>query len=150
MDGHPVVDRIVKKLTAAEGYLELQLPELALEELERVESPGPFTVPFMWITGQALQAQGRFDEAIAPLRHAAQSLPDPMKQDACAALSDCLTRSGRQVSAQNLEATMNPAAAEESTNSGPTLRLDISNLGSLEFNLKLGEGLTISIQSHDE
>ena len=97
--------RNVRKLTAAEGYLELDLPAMALESLQQIEEPGPLVVPCLYLAGESLKRLERYDEAIAPLRHAACSLPRPLREIAWRSLAECLKKSGRDASAQQSRAT---------------------------------------------
>ena len=98
-------NRNIRKLTAAEGYLELDLPELALESLQQIQEPGPLAVPCLYLAGESLKRLERYDEAIAPLRHAACSLPQPLGEIAWRSLAECLKKSGRDVSSQQSQAT---------------------------------------------
>ena len=59
--------RVVKRLAAAEGYLEIGLPTYAIAELNRVSEAGPFEPIVQLFRGEALQAQQKFADAIAPL-----------------------------------------------------------------------------------
>ena len=90
--------RAFRNLTAAEGYLELDLPELALEALLEIKEPGPLTVPCLFLVGETLKKLERYDEAIAPLRQAACSLPSPLSAIAWQSVADCLQKSGRDAS----------------------------------------------------
>ena len=100
------IKRITRRLTAAEGYLELGLPESALAELQSIDNPGPFEGPYMWLMGESLRNQGMYDEAIAPLRHAARALPTEVGQQAWTALKECLEKSGRSATAVDMAQTM--------------------------------------------
>lgn len=88
-------NRIARHLQAAEGFLELDLPKLALEELGEISDPGDFQIPVLWMTAEALKTDGRFEEAVAPLQHIAKTVPSPMNEEACKSLSECLEKSGR-------------------------------------------------------
>jgi tetratricopeptide (TPR) repeat protein len=71
-------DRIQRQLSEAEGYLDLDLPEKALEILQ--SRPDWATMPFEAnsLTGQALCALGRYREALRPLEAAAALRPDDL------------------------------------------------------------------------
>lgn len=86
---------IVRRLAAAEGYLELGLPEYALTELNGVADPGPFAPIAELFRGEALQAQEKYADAIAPLNRAAQMFPAPFNQRALMALSNCYRHDGQ-------------------------------------------------------
>ena len=157
------VNRIMRRLTAAEGFLELQLPGEALGELELIENPGPFEGPYMWMLGEALRYQGRYEEAIAPLSHAAGLLPMPVAQDVWAALAECLTKSGRKApwveTTQALEQLMlgnldvehleernvTGIDSDDRIDSPPTVRIEIPPFAKVQVDIDEQNGLTISI-----
>lgn len=86
---------IVRRLAAAEGYLELNMPLYAIDELNHVEDPGPFEPIAQLFRGEALQAQEKYAEAIQPLNMAAQMFPKPFNQRAFMALSNCYRHEGQ-------------------------------------------------------
>lgn len=100
--------RIVRRLAAAEGYLELQMPTYALEELSRVEDAGPFEPIAQLFRGEALQAQEKYAEAIRPLNLAAQMFPKPFNQRAFMALSNCYRHEGQDQLADEAAAAATP------------------------------------------
>lgn len=61
-------------LQSAEGYLELELPDHALAAISRL-SPEEMNGVAFHLKGEALRALGRYDEAISPLRQAADGSP---------------------------------------------------------------------------
>jgi Flp pilus assembly protein TadD len=61
-------------LRAAEGYLELEMPGHALEALGRL-NPEESNNVVLHLQGEALRALGRYNEAILPLKQAAESSP---------------------------------------------------------------------------
>lgn len=86
---------VVRRLAAAEGYLELGLPGYALSELNSVADPGPFAPIAELFRGEALQAQEKYADAIEPLNRAAQMFPAPFNQRALLALSNCYRKDGQ-------------------------------------------------------
>lgn len=138
-------NRTVRKLTAAEGYLELELPKLALEELASIGDPGEYQIPVMWMTGEALKADGQFDEAVAPLKLVAESVAGPISERAWESLSDCLEKSGRKI------ATAEPAVArnellESAVPAEPgRVNVQIPGFGTLKFSAKDG-AISISVE----
>jgi tetratricopeptide (TPR) repeat protein len=86
---------VVRRLAAAEGYLELGLPNYALAELKSVPDPGPFAPIAELFRGEALQAQEKYADAIEPLNRAAQMFPAPFNQRALLALSNCYRQDGQ-------------------------------------------------------
>lgn len=87
--------RVVRRLAAAEGYLELELPNYALAELNGLTDSGPFAPIAELFRGEALQAQEKYADAIEPLHRAAQMFPAPFNQRALLALSNCYRHDGQ-------------------------------------------------------
>lgn len=85
--------RYQRLLREAEGYLELGLPRLAIEALDRMGEPGTFKGKQLYLMGEALRAQGRFSEAIEALEASAEKAPS--KIDIYLALGWCRKRTGR-------------------------------------------------------
>ena len=100
--------QVVRRLAAAEGYLEIGLPTYALSELSLVGDPGPFEPIVQLFRGEALQAQEKFAEAIAPLNRAAQMFSAPLNQRALIALSDCYRHEGHEILADRAAAAAIP------------------------------------------
>lgn len=150
------ITRVIRQLTAAEGYLELELPVDALDELQKVESPGPFEGRYMWLTGQALRYQGLYDEAIAPLRHAARALPDENGRQAWEALKECLEKSGRSATAEDMVRTMAYLDEQETIRSkqvnrvSSNVRIDVPNFGKLQISFDNNTGLTIKLDPSED
>jgi tetratricopeptide (TPR) repeat protein len=107
---------IVRRLAAAEGYLELQMPAYAMDELNRVADAGPFEPIAQLFRGEALQAQEKYAEAIEPLHQAAQMFPKPFNQRAFMALSNCYRHEGQDQLADEAAAAATPPDMEN----GPT------------------------------
>lgn len=87
--------RLIRRLTAAEGYLELDLPDYALDELERIEDPGPYTGVVDWLTGEALREKQDYQAAIESLQRAVRDIPVPHNRAAVNSLTVCLRNTGR-------------------------------------------------------
>lgn len=60
----------------AEGYLELGLPQQALDALTRMRNPAAMSPHALFLQGEALRCLLRHHEALAPLSRAAQAEPD--------------------------------------------------------------------------
>ncbi|MCA9068641.1 MAG: hypothetical protein KDA84_06950, partial [Planctomycetaceae bacterium] len=88
--------KTVRCLFAAEGYLELQLPERAIDELNRIEDAGELAPYANYLRGQALRNLERYDEAIDALQAAAETIPAPFNQQVWGDLSDCFRQEGLQ------------------------------------------------------
>lgn len=85
--------RYQRLLREAEGYLELGLPHLAYETLQRIEEPGTFRGKQLYLLGETYRAQGRFSEAIDALRASADKAPSNI--DIYLALGWCYKRVSR-------------------------------------------------------
>lgn len=86
--------RVIRKLTAADGYLELGMPTHALGELGSIAAAGPLQPAVEFMTGLALKDQHRYEEAIPPLQKAAVEIPAPHNRDAWLSLGECYRMSG--------------------------------------------------------
>ena len=106
---------VVRRLAAAEGYLEIGLPTYALSELNRVREAGPFEPIVQLFRGEALQAQEKFADAIAPLNRAAEMFPAPFNQRALVALSNCYRHEGQDRLADEAIAAAVPSDAKPGT-----------------------------------
>jgi len=77
----------------AEGYLELGMPQHALDVLARLGDPDRFAAPTAYLWGEALRELQRYGEAIAPLNKAVQAQPGNIQ--VWVALGWCHKRTGR-------------------------------------------------------
>lgn len=59
-----------------EGYLELGMPEQALETLAKLGEPDSFGAHRLYLWGEALRSLERYEEAVIPLQRAAEANPD--------------------------------------------------------------------------
>ena len=84
---------VVQALTQAEGYLELDLPDLALRCLARCDDYGALDFEGNYLNGEALRALERYDQAVAPLRAAVGLRPGAVAPRV--ALGWCLKRTSR-------------------------------------------------------
>jgi tetratricopeptide (TPR) repeat protein len=85
--------RSAKIRLEAEGYLELGLPQHALQALSRLGNPAGFGVEELYLWGEGLRAMRRYFEALLPLERAARLAPDDVR--ICIALGWCYKRTGR-------------------------------------------------------
>lgn len=88
--------RTVRQLAAAEGYLELGMPEHALGQLKAVGDAGPYEAIAELLRGEAFKAEARYEDAIQPLHRAAELFPVPYSNRAWLALSECYRESGQR------------------------------------------------------
>jgi tetratricopeptide (TPR) repeat protein len=77
----------------AEGYLELGMPQHALDALAGLGDPAAFDPHTLYLWGEALRATERYPEAIVPLGQAAEAVPENV--DVWFALGWCYKRTGR-------------------------------------------------------
>jgi tetratricopeptide (TPR) repeat protein len=77
----------------AEGYLELGMPQYALQTLGRLGDPTGFDAQSLYLWGEGLRGMQRHVEALLPLERAAKLAPEDTK--ICLALGWCYKRTGR-------------------------------------------------------
>jgi tetratricopeptide (TPR) repeat protein len=77
----------------AEGYLELGMPQQALDNLARVGEDAKLGPRGLYLRGEALKELQRFAEAVVPLERAAEAVPDAI--EAWLSLGWCYKRTGR-------------------------------------------------------
>jgi tetratricopeptide (TPR) repeat protein len=106
------VPRTIRLLRRAEGYLELQLPERALSELDSITDAEPFEPAVALLRGEALKSQERYAEALIPLKQAATTIPAPLNKRAWRSLSECYRRTGREELAEVADLVLNSDAGE--------------------------------------
>jgi len=85
--------RIVKRMTEASGYLDLEMPQQAIESLRCIKDPGPFEAQVEFLRGKALQQAKCFEDAAVCLAVAAKNVPPVFKKEAFAYLSECVRES---------------------------------------------------------
>ncbi len=112
----PASPKLMKRLSAAEGYLDLDLPERALIELDAVKDPGPWEATVEYMKGEAFIAARRFEEAIAPLKKAAQLIPAPHNKGVWQSLSECYRSRGDDEMAELTEMFAENPQAEVAPN----------------------------------
>jgi Flp pilus assembly protein TadD len=77
----------------AEGYLELGMPEHALETLGRLSDAAELDGNGLYLWGESLRILERYYEALVPLQRAARAAPDDVRIRI--ALAWCYKRTGR-------------------------------------------------------
>lgn len=127
--------KTLRRLSAAEGYLELNLPALAVEELEGIEAGGPLEAVVELMRGRALMAQQHYEAAMEPLRRASQLMPALRTRGAWLTLSECFREDGRDDLAD-----MAKELAESSSSSGSVDFSDVKLKITLQPPEKPGEG----------
>lgn len=94
------ITKTLKRLAAAEGYLQLGMAQHALDELDAVEDSRSCEAPLQFLKGEALRCQKRYDEAVSSLQRAAMLFPAPFNQQAWLALAECFQATGRDALAR--------------------------------------------------
>jgi Flp pilus assembly protein TadD len=85
--------RRAKLRREAEGYLELGMSQHALSSLSRIGDPAQLDSSSLYLWGEALRSQERYEEAIPPLQRAAEFAPENINIHL--ALGWCFKRVGR-------------------------------------------------------
>jgi predicted Zn-dependent protease len=80
--------KTVRRLLSADGYLDLGMPERAIEEREKITDAGPLEGPTQLMHGIALKQVGNFTDAITHLEKAARIMPSPIRRFAWRELVD--------------------------------------------------------------
>lgn len=128
-----VPHKTIRRLAAAEGYLELDLPAYALEELAAIQEPGAFEPLVHYMTGEALKGQKRFADAIEPLKRAAQTIPAPHNRPAWLSLGECFRAGGRDELADVVEMFANSRHFQTASQDAPILELHITVQGPIDI-----------------
>jgi tetratricopeptide (TPR) repeat protein len=82
-----------RKLEAACGYLELNMPGHALRELNRIAEPNAIAMDFYRLRGEALRALERFESALEDYSRALIETPDQIS--ALVGMAWCYKRTGQ-------------------------------------------------------
>jgi predicted Zn-dependent protease len=80
--------KTVRRILSADGYLDLGMPERAIEELDRIEDAGPLEGPVQLLHGIALKQTLNHRDAITHLEKAARIMPSPIRRFAWRELVD--------------------------------------------------------------
>jgi len=67
-----------RRLQAASGYIDLEMPDHALRALDGIKHPETTPFEFHYFRGQALRVAGRFDEALVAFSRAREERPDDL------------------------------------------------------------------------
>lgn len=89
-----VTPKNIRRLVAADGYMALNMPERAVEELNKVSDLGPLEGPRRLLLGLALKRSGEQESAIPHLEKAARLMPAPVRSFAWSELASCYRRMG--------------------------------------------------------
>jgi tetratricopeptide (TPR) repeat protein len=115
MNRSPSPRTLIRRLAAADGYLDLGMPRQALEELAMIGDFGPLDAPAQFLRGKALKAQENYVDAIEPLERAAKLIPAPFSAPIWKMLGECFRHEGQndQADAADVEADASFAQAPE-------------------------------------
>lgn len=91
-----ITPKSIRRLVAADGYLELNMPERALDELYKVDDAGPLEGPRQLLMGIAHKRAGEQEEAIPHLEIAARIMPKPARRFAWSELKSCYLAVGSE------------------------------------------------------
>lgn len=94
--------RVAKRVQEAVGYVELGMPEHALDRLEGLGELGPFEAEVQLIRGEAYRTLNRYDDAAVALKAAATKFPSPFDKPAWFALSMCYSQAGNKTEAARM------------------------------------------------
>lgn len=86
--------RTVRRLLSADGYIDLEMPEQAVAELEKIQDAGPLEGPRCLLHGIALKLMQNHRDAIRQLEKAARLMPSPVRRFAWKELADCYREVG--------------------------------------------------------
>lgn len=84
-----IAPKSIRRLVAADGYLELDMPQRALDELYKIDDAGPLEGPRRLLLGIAHKQAGEQEEAIPHLESAARLMPKPARRFAWSELTSC-------------------------------------------------------------
>jgi len=82
--------KTVRRLLAADGFLDLNLPADAISELHRITDAGPLEGPRQLLLGIALKADGQTENAILSI------MPAPLRRFAWRELVECYRAVGSE------------------------------------------------------
>lgn len=88
--------KTVRRIFSADGYLDLGMPEKAVEELEKIGDAGPLEGPVQLMYGIALKQTQNFRDAITHLEKAARVMPSPIRRFAWRELVDAYRAVGSE------------------------------------------------------
>lgn len=94
--------RVAKRVQQAVGYVELDMPQQALDRLEGIGELGPFEAEVQLVRGEAYRSLHRYDDAAVALKAAATKFPSPFDKPAWFALSMCYSQAGNKTEAARM------------------------------------------------
>ena len=94
--------RVTRRLREATGYLELGMPEHALQRLDAIGELGPLEADVELVRGEALRRQHHFQEALTSFETAARKSLPLQHKSALLVLSLCYRQVGDQARADQV------------------------------------------------
>ncbi len=91
-----ITPKTIRRMVAADGYMELNMPERAVCELQKVDNAGPLEGPRQLLLGLAMKRAGNFEDAIPHLELAARKMPSAARRFAWSELVSCYRHIGCQ------------------------------------------------------
>ena len=91
-----ITPKTIRRLVAADGYMELNMPDRAVTELRKVDDAGPLEGPRQLLMGLALKRAGELESAIPHLEQAARKMPSAARRFAWSELVSCYRSVGSQ------------------------------------------------------
>jgi len=95
--------KVARRILAADGYLDLNMPTHALRELDRIVDAENFEASVYYLRGSALKALDDYSSAIPWLEEAARLIPAPLSRFAWRSLGECYTAQGEEALAELAE-----------------------------------------------
>lgn len=95
--------KTVRRLLSADGYMDLNMPEQAVAELEKIPDGGPLEGPRRLLQGIALKQLNDHQAAIGHLEKAARLMPAPVRKFAWKELVDAYKAVGSDKLAEMAE-----------------------------------------------
>jgi len=113
----PASAKVLRRLMAADGYLDLEMNDRAAAELDAIEDAGTLEAAVLFMRGEVFKSQERFELAIDCLQQAAELIPAPFDGPAWLSLSECF-----QLRGQDELAEVARMFAEDPVNVAPEYR----------------------------
>lgn len=88
--------RTMKRLVAAEGYLDLGMLDRVHLELDAVSDDASAQEYIAYLRGEAFRAAGDIDRAVELLEQAARGIPAPFNRRVWRSLGDCYRQRGEE------------------------------------------------------
>lgn len=85
---------VTRRLREATGFMELDLPQYAVDRLEGLDAPGALSAQIELVRGEAFRRLQRYFDAAKSLKRAAAKFPAPYDRSAMLALSACYHQAG--------------------------------------------------------